>query len=399
MTRLCWLRLHRYAGLAMALFLTIAGLTGSVIAFEDELDAWLNPELFRTASEGIALTPSELIAHVERLDPRVRVTYVPFKFASGESVRLSVKPRLDPITARAFVVDYDQLFLDPVSGAVLGKRQWGACCLERRHLLPFLYKLHYSLHLPEKCGVWLMGSVALVWAFDCFVGAYLTLPRRRPFFGRWKPAWQIKAGTSVYRLNFDLHRAGGLWFWSVLLMLAVSGVYFNLNRELFRPIVSYLSPLTPTPFEQRQAQPPDVPIEPTLSFAEAAERASTEAARRGWSHTPGGVFYNPAYGIYVVDFLASQHDHSAGLGPPFLYFDGQDGRLLGARVPGEGTTGDVFLRLQFPLHSGQIAGLPGRIVICLTGLVVAMLSVTGVVIWWKKHTARRRMVARTHTLL
>jgi uncharacterized iron-regulated membrane protein len=383
----------------MAVFLTIAGLTGSVIAFEDELDAWLNPELFRTTSEGVALPITELVTHVERLDPRVRVTYVPLKFTPGESVRLSVKPRIDPTTARTFVIDYDQLFLDPVSGAILGKRQWGACCFERQHLLPFLYKLHYSLHLPEKWGVWLMGSVALVWTFDCFVGAYLTLPRRRPFFVRWKPAWQIKASTSAYRRNLDLHRAGGLWFWGVLLILAVSGVYFNLNREVFRPIVSYLSPLTPTPFEQRQAQPPDVPIEPTLSFAEAAARASTEAARRGWSQTPDGVSYSPAYGIYVVDFFASQHDHSAGLGPPFLYFDGQDGRLLDARVPGEGTTGDVFLRLQFPLHSGQMAGLPGRIVICLTGLVVAMLSVTGVVIWWKKHAARRRIVARQHTLL
>ena len=53
--------------------------------------------------------------------------------------------------------------IDPVSGAILGKRHWGACCFERQHLLPFLYKLHHSLHLREKWGVWLMGSVALVW--------------------------------------------------------------------------------------------------------------------------------------------------------------------------------------------------------------------------------------------
>ena len=88
LSRLCWLRLHRYAGLVLAIFLTSAGLTGSIIAFEDELDAWLNPELFRTTSEGVALSSIELVAHVEHLEPHVRVTYVPLKFAPGKSLRL-----------------------------------------------------------------------------------------------------------------------------------------------------------------------------------------------------------------------------------------------------------------------------------------------------------------------
>ena len=38
--------IHRYGGLAMAPFLIIAGLTGSVLVFMPELDAWLNPELY-----------------------------------------------------------------------------------------------------------------------------------------------------------------------------------------------------------------------------------------------------------------------------------------------------------------------------------------------------------------
>ncbi|MNN88395.1 hypothetical protein D3C81_2060750 [compost metagenome] len=46
--------------------------------------------------------------------------------------------------------------------------------------------------------------------------------------------------------------------------------------------------------------------------------------------------------------------------------------------------------MQFPLHSGRILGLPGRILISIMGLLVAMLSVTGVVIWWKKRKARVR---------
>ncbi len=43
-----WLvRLHRWFGLAIALFLFVAGLTGAVIAWDHELDAALNPVVLR----------------------------------------------------------------------------------------------------------------------------------------------------------------------------------------------------------------------------------------------------------------------------------------------------------------------------------------------------------------
>ena len=44
--------LHRYIGLATALFLLMAGLTGSILAFNHELDEWLNPEFYTASSEG-----------------------------------------------------------------------------------------------------------------------------------------------------------------------------------------------------------------------------------------------------------------------------------------------------------------------------------------------------------
>jgi len=66
------------------------------------------------------------------------------------------------------------------------------------------------------------------------------------------------------------------------------------------------------------------------------------------------------------------------------------GHVLGRQIPGHGSAGDIFMQAQFPLHSGRIAGLPGRIAISFTGAVVAMLSVTGVLIWLKKARARRK---------
>ncbi len=71
-----------------------------------------------------------------------------------------------------------------------------------------------------------------------------------------------------------------------------------------------------------------------------------------------------------------------------LYGDGSGARLVGDPQPWKGTAADIFVQAQFPLHSGRILGLPGRILISFMGVVVAMLSVTGVIIWWRKRASR-----------
>lgn len=395
MQRPFWVLVHRYAGLAIAVFLFVAGLTGAVIAFTHELDEWLNPGLFKTASAGEPLPMTELIARVEQSDPRFRVGYVPLHVEPGHTVNVWGDPKVDPATGTPYLLDYNNVFIDPFTGTIVGKRLWGECCFERENVVSFLYALHFTMKLPGQWGIWLMGIVGMIWIVDNFVGAYLTFPMRRPQNGaavpprpwwmRWKPSWRVKTDASRYRLNFDLHRAGGLWFWGLLLIMAISSVYLNLHDQVFEPVVSMVADVTPTVFDQRQEQPPDKPIEPVISFDEVIARGNAEAAKRGWEPVPHGVFYSELYGVFGVGY---GEEHAPGLGNPWLYFDGGDGRYVGADVPGTGTAGDLFLQLQFPLHSGQIAGLPGRIVVAVIGIVTAMLSVTGIVIWLRKRRAR-----------
>jgi uncharacterized iron-regulated membrane protein len=115
----------------------------------------------------------------------------------------------------------------------------------------------------------------------------------------------------------------------------------------------------------------------------------TFVRHRGWEQPAGDVFYSPEFGIYGVQFFKPEDGHGAGgVGHRALFLDGKDGRLLGDRQPWVGTAADIFVQAQFPLHSGRILGLPGRILISIMGLIVAMLSVTGIVIWAKKRRAR-----------
>lgn len=382
-------RFHRYAGLSLALFLALAGLTGSAIAFSDELDAWLNPSLFTAHTNGTPLSPDMLASKVQRVLPLAQVTLIPLANRPGEAAVLRVEGK------DGKGIGYDEVFADPVSGTVLGTREWGACCFSPVHLMPFLYLFHYTLQLPGTWGVLLMGIVACVWAVDCFAGFALTLPRAKPFFQRWKIAWGIKRGAGAFRLNLDLHRAGGLWLWGVLLMIAVTGVAMNLPEQVFRPIVSVFSTLKPSLFDMGAARITNHPQPALLSFNDAIARTKSEAAKHHWTITPQTIFHTTPYHAYGVGFTRAGESAQTGLGQSWMYFDDRSGALMTADIMGQGSVGDILIQAQYQLHTGRIVGLTGRILICLTGLVVTMLSLTGVYIWARKsHWFRRAKPVR-----
>ncbi|WP_332852325.1 PepSY-associated TM helix domain-containing protein [Duganella sp. S19_KUP01_CR8] len=404
--------LHRWAGLLIAGFLFISGVTGAVISWDHELDELLNPHLTDASGVGPALPALQLARALEARHPQMQVLSVPMAAEPGHSLAFYVEPRVNPATGALYPAPYNQVFVDPVTGAELGARKWGAAWpITRETFVSFLYQLHYTLHIPqmwgiEQWGLWLMGGIAMIWTVDSFVGFYLTLPVRRrtvvavgpqskSWWQRWRPAWLIRFGAGGTKFNFDLHRAFSLWTWLLLFIIAFTAFSLNLYREVFFPVMSLVSDVTPSPFDVRTPTGPTKPIAPALAYAEVQAKAEPEAARRGWREPVGNLSYSPEYGIYSVAFFAPQDEHGAGgVGHRQLYFDGRSGALLGDRQPWKGTAADIFIQAQFPLHSGRILGIPGRVLISLMGLVVATLSVTGVLIWWRKRSARVTAAAR-----
>lgn len=413
--RQCWVIFHRWAGLITAPFLIVTGLTGAVISWDHELDDWLNPHLREVHTQGELLPPLELAARVEHQYPEIRVASIPLNTGKQESLALFVMPKQNPETGKLYTPGFNQIFLDPVSGAEMGKREWGAVWpLSSENFVSFLYKLHYSLHLPEmfgtdRWGIWLLGIIAIIWVIDCFVGFYLTLPSRQKklpaggatqqltkhtvgFWKRWKKAWGLRLNAGNFKLNYDIHRAFGLWTWVLLFVIAFSAVSLNLRREVFLPLLSAVTTVSPGVLDQRVRTPLHEPVEPKYSYAEILPLAVAEAKQQGWQEPAGRIGYFMNLGVYAVDFYLPEADHGvAGGGHRRLFYDAQSGALLGNRIPWTGTAGDIVSQAQFPLHSGRILGVGGRIMISVMGVIVAILSITGIYIWWKKRKARLRI--------
>ncbi len=377
---------HRWVGLATAVFLFVAGTTGALIAWDHELDAVLYPEMYEAqADDAPTLSGLELARQLEESRPELRVTYLPLAVSPGETLRVWVGTRSHDQPA----LDYNQVALDPATARVVATRQWGMPSLRREHLMPFIYRLHYSLHLPSvgkiDLGLWLMGLVAMAWVADCFVAIFISFPR----LTAWRKSFRFRLRSGWRKAVFDLHRSGGAWLWGLLLVLAFTAVSMNLGEQVVRPVVAWLSPLS-TPALQSRAVQSDGPAQ--RNRAEIIDAATAEASRRAILAPPGAVFHSPSRGVYGVGFFHAGNDHGEmGLGNPWLYFDDDTAELLSASIPGDGSAGDVFMQAQFPLHSGRILGTPGRVVVTLLGLGVAALSLTGVILWVRR--VRRRSPA------
>lgn len=395
MTRQLWVVIHRWAGLTLALFLAVAGVTGILLPWEDDLEAMTAPHLLRAAPPVAGAAIRSVPAMVDRAlarHPGMQVSYLPLTVDPGKTLRLRVV-WADPAKAP----DWDELFIDPYTGAELGHRRWGDITQGISNLMPMLYRLHYTL-LLDQTGTLVMGVAALVWVLDCLVGFYLTWPMGRSrasgpgWLARWRPSWAVRWRASSYKVNFDLHRAGGLWIWPILLVFAVSSVSLNLP-VVYTPVIQALgardagavfaAPMLPAPR-----------LHPRLDLAGAERRgqelARQQAALAGVALRPSGLrwlWHAPAQGVYIYGFT-TQGDVSDTGGESRLSFDSDSGRLIAVQLAETAPLASRATDWIVAMHVANVWGLGWRIVVSVIGAMVTMLSVTGIVIWTRKRSAR-----------
>ncbi len=393
MTRKFFVWLHRWVGLLMTVFLIVVGLTGSLLAFNTDLEKLINPQMFaaKPAPDSRQLDLATLAEKAEAAEPHIRVAY----FSVGtEQAFMHVGARIDPATGKPFSLDFNQMFLDPWTGKVLGHRLSGDLSQGKINLMPFIYGLHMNLALGEW-GAWVLGVVALAWTLDCFYAVYLTFPvMLLRFFPRWTTAWKIKWLASAYRLNFDLHRASGLWLWPLLFIFAWSSVMFNYS-EVYEWTTAKMFDL-PNEKQEFAAYMLKTPNEhPSLSWHSALDKAeqSMDRVTRENDITingPAGFAYISQLGVYSYSVRSNRDISDGGWDGLGIWVDGNTGELKKVFSPDSEHSGTTISNWLRALHFANWHNwLAYRILVCILGLVITMQSVTGVYIWLKKRTARR----------
>ncbi|HET6375762.1 MAG TPA: PepSY-associated TM helix domain-containing protein, partial [Methylocella sp.] len=385
-------------------------LTGSLLAFLPELDRAINPGLFAAERPEPRLTPGEIAARAEALVPEARVHNVNLGDPGRAEVYVAPRGGEDGEPSEP---GFNLFYLDPYTGQELGRTNWGEITLGFSNFMSFIYKLHFELAMG-MWGVWILGITALLWTLDCFVGFYLTLPAawkvsagqgpqdrggetaKPGWWSRWMVSWKIKWNSSAYRINFDLHRAGGLWLWAVLLIFAWSSVYMNLWDTVYtwatRAVLEYKAPWTELPGREGGS------AAPRLGWLEAQAIGDKLLAGQAQAHgfrveAPVSLSFDSEHGVYNYT-VRSSLDIQDKRGKTQILFDADTGAFRLLLLPTGQYAGNTVTSWLYALHMANVFGLPWRIFVCVMGLAVAMLSVTGVYIWWKKRRARKHSAAR-----
>ncbi len=315
---------HLTSGSLAGLVILVMCVTGILLAFERQINAWDASRYRVTSSETLPRIP---------LDQLLRSPRRP----SNVTVRSDVHAPLE------FVYGREQTaFINPHSGAVLGQ---GSKSI--RGFFATVEKWHRALGGEMRTGLGrkITGAANLLFVFLISTGPYLWWPRKRSW-QHFKAVLLFRPKLSGRQRDWNWHHVAGIWCAMPLFCISLSGV-----------VMSYGAATRPT-------SAPHTPPGHVQSIDNLL--AAAEAQFPGWRS---------------IGFRLPQSD-----GPLALTVDygngGQPGkrtqllidRSSGAVLSREAATPRMWNRF---IHTGEAAGFAGQIIAALASLGGVLLVWTG----------------------
>ncbi len=336
--------LHSVVGLVAGLFLLILGVSGAVLAFSDEIDAFLQPSVFKVTPQAKQLAATQLAANAAAvLSPEdIIAVYVP-SVRPDRSSWFSVIPGHHLVPRQVFVNQY--------TGKVLGNQS----------------AVRFTVMMKALHNVTAVSSIALIFLVPS--GLYLWWPLKR--IG-------IKPCAGLRRLSFDLHHSLG--FFSSLFMFgfAATGAYMALER--------WTAPMTiamtrSKPIWRTVASQPKTGVQPiSLDLVCSIAKNALPGASILWVSFP-----REPRAVYLVK-MRFPEDHS-GNGGSVVLIDQFSGNPLDV-VSTRRNAAQRVVALNSALHTGAIGGSTGRLLASLASLTLPLQAITGAWLWWAKRRSR-----------
>jgi len=359
--------LHRWLGLSAGIVFAIASLTGGVLVFETELDAWLNRGRYPT-------TPGLIAPAV--LDAALRDA------AGGDEVlRVRWPTPRDPVFAAEIRTGGATrvLWLDPGTGTQIRPLHGGS------RLVPAIRRVHTTL-FAGFIGHWVVTISCMIALLGLITGAILWWPG----LARFASGFAIRARRGAHILTYDLHQTLGILAFPLLIVLTATGVLIpfpDAAESIARSIVR--SAAAPSAWES-------VPSDRGSGGARMQIDDLLEAAQRLTGNersVPEAILF-PADGDSAIDVRLRIRPPGQAGGVVRVLIDRNTGDVLQVRDP---RALDPAARLGtidvFNLHIGGVGGPFIRWLWFLACLIGALSLPTGAVVWWHKRT--RKLEAST----
>lgn len=369
--RKLWLKVHLYLGLFAGAILLVIGITGSILSFWLEIDRWLNPDLMLVdiPQPAVVRPYTEIVAAANAAMPaNATISYIYPPHQPEQASYFFYKVPVDEVGNEHTI----NVFVDPYTAKVIGTRVfYHATDLFSYCFIGFIFKLHYAL-LAGDNGMIIVGALGVMFLISVLTGIIVWWP----LTGKWLKALTIKRKASKVRLNFDVHKTVGFYFSIVLLAVFLSGISMNLPDQ-FTWLVERFSPVTTTEDYQTRVQEDKSIV--TVDQAWHVAQTLYPESELNWFSIP--KLETDVY-VFNIQGLLGGGFH----GTQTVVID-RYGNVLHSFDPLSGTGGNIFMQWMWSLHSGQVLGMKGRILVLLSGIACAVLFITGGIRWLQKRQA------------
>jgi uncharacterized iron-regulated membrane protein len=338
------LKLHFFLALVAGVVIVSLGVTGSIMAFEPEIDHWQHRSLMDVTPAGTPRSISDVIAAVASAYPDAPAT----------AVTLGASP------ARAYAVSTSkgQVYVDPYTLAIKGVRPNGADWLANVH------QMH--LRLLTTWGKTVVAWSGVIMLFLVLSGLYLWWPVKRV---------SVTTGKTPYRTWYDWHSVVGIFTFVFLLLLSATGVFIGFETVAV-PLAYRVTGSEPAPAVSTKiaAQP---------GVAQITPDAALEIARNA---IPGATpFLVPVVSpkdAYVVRSRFPE-DLTPG-GRSRVAIDSYSGAVMFVENSRTAPAGRRVATLNRAIHTGDVFGLPSKVVMSIASIMAPVQLLTGVMLWWRR---------------
>jgi uncharacterized iron-regulated membrane protein len=348
-----WRNIHLWLGIGLFILLVPVALSGAILVYHDDIGEYLS-----TPSGAVAPSkPTDLTLAIANARKAAGDGFTPMfiGFPEDDRVPLTVALRGPaakgerPVRLTATIDRHDARVLNVVDF--------------RRTFFGFMHVFHENLTIPDY-GRSIVGWTGVAMLTLSLTGLYLWWPRR----GQWSRAfaWRRSPATSS-----NLHYMTGFWICFPLTLISLTGVYLAWPQQ-GRELLSSVAPMT-----EQQRGGPRAPIMANTTRS-PAEIFAVASARPN-SAVDSIAYPNPQTGAWRVRL------REAGKAEPVTLLINDRSGDVSVVQPLSGDRTASWIRW---LHEGSHSGEIWRFVVFLSGIMPAVLGVTGILIWLRQRRQR-----------
>lgn len=342
-------KFHRISGLVGGLFILIITVTGSILVVDRQVDNLLNPGQTEISPAGQPQSYGQILTIIHRQFPDAQIRGIRLPETKTEALRVDISNR----------GVWQWVTMNPYTGATTSIRNAETTFVRRAR------ELHENL-LLEPVGGYVMGLAGI-----CLLGSVLT--------GTW---YYRRSLLSVFKIGIrwnkparivyaDIHKWLGVVALLFMLLMSTTGIFFHweqLERQ-------FGGEKRPPEGQSKTLNAQTIPVDNALanavtSIAEFQPRqidfpkpGDTTLVIRG--NRPNSIRLLGKYTIFAtVDARNGQ------------YISGLDAQDAGLEYIAE----HIFEEL----HFGRYLGWVSQVLYILFALATAVVTLTGLFIWWLK---------------